>query len=166
VIETARFSLRPLTVADASDRYLSWLRDRDAVKYIVASASTRGLDDLRAFIAARAGRDDVLLLGIFDRESGTHVGNIKYEPVDSVAGYAVMGILIGEPTYRGRGVTGEVLRATAEWLRTHRQIRQVVLGVDTDNHAAIRAYEKVGFVHAATPHIAPSSGAITMVWDL
>lgn len=165
-IQTTRFTLRTLTVSDASERYLSWLDDPDARKYITAAATTHGLDDLRAYIAEREGRDDVLFLGIFDA-AGAHIGNIKYEPVDAKAGYAIMGILIGDAAYRGRGVTPEVLRTTARWLREHRGIREIVLGVKRANAGAIRAYEKVGFVEQVTAHI-PSvpADSTTMVWPL
>jgi [ribosomal protein S5]-alanine N-acetyltransferase len=167
VIETPRFTLRPLTEADATDQYWSWLRDADARRYIAAAARTRGIEDLRAYIAERAGRDDVLFLGIFERDTGRHIGNIKYEPVDSIRGYAIMGVLIGDPAARGIGVTGEVLRASAAWLKAHRGIREIVLGVGTSNTAAIRAYEKVGFVTASTPHIPKTAADVsTMIWTL
>src|SRR5688500_17313492 len=147
-LATERFLLRPLTAQDVSERYLGWLRDADARKYIVAAGETRTLEDLRQYVRERENRDDVLFLGIFDRSTGLHIGNIKYEPVSSELGYAIMGVLIGEPAYRGKGVTTEVLRATAAWLNAWKGITQIALGVDEANAAAIRAYEKVGFVVA------------------
>ncbi len=164
---TQRFLLRRLTVDDVSERYLSWLDDSSAQKYIVAAGNTRGIDDLRNYVAARQQRDDLLFLGIFDRETGRHIGNIKYEPMDCEAGYAVMGILIGEPDYRGKGVTSEVLTASAQWLKQRYGLSQILLGVDLANEAAIRAYQKVGFVVEDTPHIDKVlPGTVTMVWRI
>jgi len=78
-----------------------------------------------------------------------------------------MGILIGDPAYRGLGVASEVIRESAVWLKSHRNINQIVLGVSNDNVAAIRAYKKAGFQIAPTPHIPTcSDSALTMVWDL
>jgi len=78
-----------------------------------------------------------------------------------------MGILIGEPAWRGKGVTAEVLTASAQWLKTHRHISEVVLGVSEENPAAIRAYEKVGFRLATTPHVPRTDpGIVTMTWQL
>lgn len=165
-IVTERFVMRALTAADATQRYLGWLHDQAASKYIVTAAQTRALEELQGYVREREGRDDVLFLGIFDRSSGVHIGNIKYEPVDRDLGYAVMGMLIGDAAYRGHGVAAEVLKASGAWLRRHRGVRQIVLGVETENVAAIRAYEKVGFVVAQTPYIDPSPGAVTMVWRL
>jgi [ribosomal protein S5]-alanine N-acetyltransferase len=166
-IQTERFILRPLRVADVSERYLGWLGDVAARRYITAAPTTQALTDLERYVGERAERDDIVFLGIFTRSDGTHIGNIKYEPVDSTAGFAIMGVLIGDPEYRGKGVTAEVLMASAQWLREHRAVKQIVLGVNTDNHAAIRAYEKAGFVVASTPYIPkPAPGHLTMVWRL
>lgn len=166
-IPTVRFILRELAETDVTERYLSWLGDADAQHFITAAAQTRNLADLRLYVRDRVGRDSVLFLGIFDRVTGAHIGNIKYEPVDSRAGYAIMGILIGDPAFRGKGVTPEVLRSSGEWLRSQRNIRQIALGVSRDNPAAIRAYEKVGFVETDTPYISKTSDSVlTMVWHL
>ena len=167
VIETDRFLLRPLTEADATERYLKWLANEDARRFIAAASVTNTLETLRRFVRDRDGRDDVLFLGIFDRRTGLHIGNIKYEPLDSANGFAVMGLLIGDAEYRGRGAAGEALAASAAWLQRHRKIKQIVLGVQKDNVAAIRAYEKSGFKIARTPHISIlADNALTMVWDL
>jgi RimJ/RimL family protein N-acetyltransferase len=163
-IDTGRFHLRELREDDATERYLGWLGDAAAMKYITAAAVTKELSDLRLYIRARIGRDDVLFLGIFEKSSGAHIGNIKYEPVDSAKGFAIMGILIGDPQYRGKGVAPEVLKASARWLRAERAITQIVLGVSHDNAAAIRAYQQAGFVIEGSPFIpGPRSGYATMV---
>lgn len=162
-----RFLLKPLTEGDVTQRYLEWLRDGEARTYIVTAAATTALAELREYVRKRKNRSDVLFLGIFDKDTSVHVGNIKYEPVDSELGYAIMGMLIGDAAYRGKGVAGEVLNVTGAWLKARRGITQIVLGVDRNNAAAVRAYEKVGFVVAGTPYIPePKDGSATMVWRL
>lgn len=149
VVETPNFRLRELTVEDATPRYAAWLRDAQIQRWISGAAATQELSALRAYIASRVGRDDVLFLGIFAKDSGLHVGNIKYEPIDSVAGKATLGVMVGDPDYRGRGVFREVLEGTLPLLRA-RKVRQVELGVSRENEAAVRAYRAAGFVE--TPH--------------
>ena len=165
-IVTDRFFMRDLTEEDATQRYLNWFDDLDIKKFITASSSTKNLSDLKQFIIERMGREDILFLGIFKKNSGLHIGNIKYEPVDSHLGYAVMGIMVGDLDFRGRGITSEVLKASAQWLKSHRNIKQIVLGVSKENLGAIRSYEKVGFAVSETPHIPKlTAHAITMVWN-
>jgi len=154
-------------VGDVSDRYAGWLRDQAALQFINAAASQPDLVALRQYVSERSGREDVVFLGIYDRSTGLHLGNVKYEPIDSELGYAIMGILIGEPDWRGKGVAGEVLLASGEWLRQHRNIRQIVLGVSRTNTAAVYAYEKAGFVEESTAFIPTASPEnLTMVWHL
>lgn len=163
-IFTNRFILRPLGVADVSDRYAGWLSDQSTSQYITARLN---LADLRQYVLERSDREDVLFLGIFENKTGLHIGNIKYEPVDAELGYAIMGILIGEPDWRSKGVAAEVLLASAEWLSNYRNIKTIVLGVSRANTAAIRAYQKVGFIEETSRFI-PSVAAknMTMVLHL
>jgi len=166
-IVTQRFILRPLAPEDATARYASWLADPKAQRFISAANGSPDVEALKGYIAQRCNREDVLFLGIFDKRNGLHIGNIKYEPINSELGYAIMGVLIGDPDYRSRGVTPEVLWASAVWLNHHRRIKQILLGVDEENKVAIRAYEKVGFVIAETPYIQRAGpGIVTMIWQL
>ena len=167
-IETPRFFLRPLTPADASDRYLGWLRDPTTQRFIAAAAATAELAALRGYIAEKTGQADTLFLGIFDKSNGQHVGNVKYEPVDVGKGETVMGILIGDPAWRGKGVATEVLKASANWLQQFKGIRCIKLGVDRENEAAITAYRKTGFVveTRASQQLDPTGTYLTMVLEL
>ena len=163
-IITNRFVLRPLGVDDVSDRYAGWLSDQATSQYITAKLN---LADLRQYVLERSDREDVLFLGVFEKKTGLHIGNIKYEPVNSELGYAIMGVLIGESDWRGKGVAAEVLLASAEWLRQYRNIRQIVLGVSRANTAAVLAYQKAGFVEELTKFIPNVSAEnMTMVWHL
>lgn len=153
-IETPRFFLRALTVDDATRRYLSWLADADSQRFIHWANRRRTLEDLREYIRVRETRSDVLFLGMFARSGNMHIGNVKFEPVDSRQGFAVMGMLIGEPSWRGRGVAAEVLEACSRWLSINRGISEIVLGVERENVTAIRAYSKAGFRLQPTSRIA------------
>ena len=163
-ILSERFLLRPLTEEDVTEKYFSWLCDSDASRFIIAAAVTREFSDLKRYVSDRIGRDDICFFGIFEKTTGVHIGNIKYEPVNSELGYAVMGMLLGDPECRGKGVAAEVLLASAQWLNRNRNIDQILLGVSKNNTAAIRAYEKVGFKFSKSEFLPDHSSV--MVWDL
>lgn len=135
---------------DVSEGYVNWFSDQAASQYISAAASRPDINALREYVRERIGRNDLVFLGIFEKKSGLHIGNIKFEPIDVIEGYAIMGLLVGESSWRGQGVATEVIKASAEWLSLHMNISQIVLGVSRDNVAAIRAYEKAGFVQETT----------------
>jgi ribosomal-protein-alanine N-acetyltransferase len=57
-----------------------------------------------------------VLLGIFDKKSNRHIGNIKYSNINSLAGSAEMRIMFSQREFRGQGVGAEVIRACNLWL--------------------------------------------------
>ena len=160
-IKSERFFLRPLTVGDVSSRYVGWLNDPSTSQFIVGKNTT--FSDLERYVSEKCDRTDVIFLGIFELTSGEHLGNIKYELINSHPGYAEMGILIGEADWRGKGVAAEVIASSAAWLRANRNIKTIGLGVDFDNLAGRAAYAKAGFVYSKTE---TPSGSSRMVLNL
>lgn len=74
-------------------------------------------------------------------------------PVDAPPGAVGVDLLIGEEELTGQGLGPEILRAyTAELLRDP-AVSQVIAGVELDNHASLRAFEKAGFVRGETVHV-------------
>jgi len=166
-IRTERFRLRPLSVSDATQTYLQWLMDPDMRRYIQAAQATSDLEKLRTYIRNYYEDESALFLGIFTRDTGVHIGNIKYHPIDAREGYAVMGIMIGDAMWRGKGVAKEVLKGTADWLKRHLSISKIGLGVDKSNTAAVKSYLAIGFqtVEADWLRIDKAKGH-AMVWEL
>lgn len=165
MIFTNRFILRLLNVDDVTDRYLGWLKDETTSKFI--SSTNLNINELREYVLERLNRDDVLFFGIFERITGLHIGNVKYEPVNSKLRYATVGILIGEADWRGKGVVTEVLSESTIWLHQYHNIEQIVLGVSFANLAAIQAYKKAGFIEQTSMHIQNDSPEnMTMVLEL
>ncbi|KPV97329.1 Mycothiol acetyltransferase [Pseudoalteromonas sp. P1-9] len=142
-IVTPRFELIELTPNHATKHYLSWFADPHTQQFIVTLAHS--LEELKTYIAAKRADEKCLFLGIFYH--GSHIGNIKYEPIESSKAQATMGILIGEKDWRGKGVAGEVIMASSIYLREHYGINRILLGVEQENIAAVQAYKKLGFVN-------------------
>lgn len=162
-ITTQRFYLRPITIDDVTERYVDWFKDEDIIKFIKMSKSKPDLMDLQKYVISKLDCENVFFLGIFEKYSNNHIGNLKFEPVSIKDGNATFGIMIGEKEWRGKGVASEVLNASIEWLYQYRGIRLVGLGVDKNNLSAIRAYEKSGFVVDQADFIITKPGDITMI---
>jgi len=147
-IESERFFLRTLTVDDATNTYQSWLRDPETNKYILSAtdSTANNLSILAKYISEKNNNDNVIFLGIFTRNNSRHIGNIKFEPIERKNSIAIMGILIGESSWRGKGLAQEILNVTSNWLYSNIGITKIGLRVDHQNSAAIRAYLKAGFI--------------------
>lgn len=163
-IETARFLLRSLTPRDATETYSKWFDEPDLAKYIAAARAPHDVESLRRYITEKAEAPDVLFLGIFGQQDHIHIGNLKFEPIDRTSGHAVVGLMIGDPEWRNRGVAAEVIHAAASWLHCNLGIAEIALGVARDNVPAHRAYQKAGFVFASRPYLhVDETYALTMV---
>jgi ribosomal-protein-alanine N-acetyltransferase len=167
IIKTKRLLIRNLTKDDVSTNYLNWLSDKDNLKYIVSANETNTLENLKNYVEKINLEKNIIFLGIFDRQTNLHIGNVKFEPVDIIKKYAVMGILIGNNEYKGIGIAEEVLTNTFQFLYQKLNINLFLLGVNINNIPAIKAYNKMGFRKSISNLLKPkSTDAIIMEFKL
>lgn len=138
--------LRPLTIEDATEKYCRWFEDPVVAEHIVGAKAVHDIGSLRSYIAQKSALPNVLFFGIFLRVNGTHIGNLKFEPIDFDAHHAILGIMVGDPHWRGCGVAAEVINAAGQWLNKTFGISELALGVAKNNFSAQKAYEKSGFI--------------------
>jgi RimJ/RimL family protein N-acetyltransferase len=146
------FFLRSLTSKDDLKNYLFWMSNPSNNKFILSSNINFTIDMLRKYIDSCNNNDNILLIGIFDKLSGEHIGNIKYDNIDMIDKSSVMGILIGEKEYRGIGLAKTVIQETLNWLYENLGIKKVLLGVDKENLNAFNLYKNIGFVIVNNSH--------------
>ena len=164
-ISTERFYIRELTLDDANQGYLDWFKQTEINKYIASVPSC--LADLSSYIEDNQANECTFLLGIFPHNSIQHSGNIRFNFVYHTQDKVEMGILIGEKSWRGKGVASEVIKACARFFNEQYQTNQIILGVDSANVAAVKVYEKIGFKEKEKILIeAPEKIGLLMVWDL
>ena len=75
-MKTSHWTTTRLPGCSSTWRYLGWLSDPEARKWIVAAAEAQRMADLKGYVVQRVGRADVLFLGIFD--------NVFYETLGRI----------------------------------------------------------------------------------
>lgn len=145
-LTTPRFYLRRLNSSDASADYLSWFTDPTIVRFITNIPKNGTLQELGSYINIQNNSPNKILFGIFTSHDNKHIGNIKFDPIDSIQKTAVLGVLIGPRAWRGCGVFREVLYATSRYLNECCGVDNIILGVDRSNTFAIHSYLKSGFL--------------------
>jgi RimJ/RimL family protein N-acetyltransferase len=140
-----RIYLRPVTEADATPAYVSWLNDPETTRYMESGRRAETVESIREYIARLEGREDARFLAIVLNDGDRHVGNLKLEPINWTHRHAVLGIMIGDPAARGRGVGTAATRLALQYAFSGLKLHRIALGVTADNLPAIRCYEKVGF---------------------
>ena len=138
--------------------YAEWLNDAEVNRYLETRSVT--LDELQTYIGEKHRSPKALLLGIFWNEDGSHIGNIKLEPIDFEESDAVIGMLIGDKRHWGKGVATEAVGLVCTLAFDVLHLRTLTLGVIPENTPAIRVYEKCGFRHVRTEPRALDHGGV------
>lgn len=100
-LETKNYTLRLLRPEDATERYLSWLRDLEVSRNLEVDGLRQTLETLRDYITAHDGKTK-FLFGIFTKDGvliGTH--SFSYYPNHKLA---TCGVMIGDRDYWGKAV--------------------------------------------------------------
>lgn len=150
IIKKNRFILRPININDANERNSEWLSNPITSKFI---SERPNLKELKDYVRKKITQKDIIFLAIYTIKDKLHIGNIKYEPINLKHKYAVMGILIGEQSWWGKGVALEVINASVKYLKDKYFIDEIILGVKETNTSAIKAYKKTGFGFCSSKYI-------------
>lgn len=145
-LQTPRLTLREIDVKyDNLTEYLGWLQDVENNRFIQTARADYTLDELRKFIELTNNDVSALLFGLFLKHDGDFIGTIKLQPIDINADLVWVGMMIGNPEFRGLGYGRESLLAVLQFVFHVLDIGSVYLGVDFENAPAISLYRSVGF---------------------
>lgn len=134
--------LRPLKPKHVTKNYLKWFKDNEIKKYVV-NAKYQNINELKLYVQENLKKKNCVFLGIFLNDK--HIGNLKFEKINTKKKTSVMGILIGEKKYRNRGFSLSALVKGMKYLNKKYNIRYFWLGVNKENIPAINLYKKAGF---------------------
>lgn len=145
-LQTQRLFLRMLCPNDASEDYLGWMCDPVINQFLESRFSLPAhTGDLVDFIDFINASQDSLLLGIFLRESGRHIGNIKLGPVVERHKRAELGYLIGDRGSWNKGYASEAIREVVRYGIRELDLEKLTAGIYENNIASAKALLKAGF---------------------
>ena len=142
MIKGKRIYLRELKEKDASQEYCNWLNDPIVNRYLETRSAS--IKELKEYIKEKSGNKNCLFWGIFLKNTDKHIGNIKLEPINWGKKEAIMGILIGDKNYWGKGICTEVKKLLISNSFNKLNIEKISVGVLNDNIASIICNLKAG----------------------
>jgi len=140
VIETENFLLQTLTEKDASEKYLSWLRDREITKFLYVSDKEQNIQTIKEYISSHNNKTH-FLFGILSRSEEKHIGNfsLRFHPKDKRAN---LGVLIGDKKFWGKSVPLECRAKILDWVFINFDCKKVEGGCIANNYPAVFNYQK------------------------
>ena len=136
--------LTPLQAADAALLF-EWINEREQVLLNSAYRPVHGASH-EAWFANVLGRSDIVIFGIRLLSEDRLIGTCQLHSIHPVHRSAELQIRIGDVAARGAGRGTEAVQLLLAFAFEDLNLERVFLNVFADNTAALRAYEKAGFV--------------------
>jgi RimJ/RimL family protein N-acetyltransferase len=144
MLKSENIRLVPLAKAD-SPVLFKWINDRELV---LASAPYRPVAEVQhnAWFESILQRNDVVVFAIRLLKSNKLIGSCQLHSIHVVHRTAELQIRIGEQSESRRGYGTKAVRLLLKFAFYDLNLNRVCVHVFRTNAAAIRAYEKAGFV--------------------
>lgn len=138
-----RVLLRPLTPADATERYLSWFRDEDVTEYLDVREIT--IKQAIDYMERGTATNEYFMCAICDRATGRHIGNLKIGPIRWRHLTSDMVTVIGEKELWGRGMASEAIAMAMRLAFQVLGVRKLHASMHMNNVGSLRAYTRAGW---------------------
>ena len=146
MIKINNITIKKLQFKDANHKYLRWLNKNSISKFIENKNKIGNIIELKKYVITKINANNVIFLAIF-LNNKLHIGNIKFEPINKLSNYTIIGVMIGENKYIGKGIGTICIKECIKWVNKRYNISNFYLGVSKHNHIAIKSYKKIGFVN-------------------
>lgn len=145
IIYGERVFLRRLTEKDASEEYVRWMNDPEINQYLESRFCVQTIESTKAFIRS-VTNDNNYQFGIFIKETGQHIGNIKIGCINNYHKFADIGFLIGEKEYWGKGIASEAIKLATEFAFSTLGLHKLWGGTYAPNVGSMKAFLNNGYV--------------------
>lgn len=132
---------------DDMEHYRRWLESPEITYFMEMGSrplSDRNVEDI--YLGLTDSPDNIAFI-VVEKEANQPIGVAGLYAINWVCRRADFRIIIGEPEKLGKGVGTEVAKLLVAYGFQTLNFETITLGVNTENHRAVRSYEKVGFVH-------------------
>ena len=141
-LDTERFTVRSLTVSDASEAYISWWNDEEVQAGLGTEPRGWGKQQAQRHIA-KFNNARAFHLGIFRSEDDLPIGFIAV--FVELPGIVKTNTVIGDKAFWGQGVVLEVRDRVLQFAFEELEALKVVGQVDGRNFSSIFNYKAQGF---------------------
>jgi len=145
MINGKKVYLRALERTDVA-RMQQWINDPDITPYLISHFPYSLDQEMAWYNSKQRPESKEVILGIVEKTTDIHVGNIGLHGIDWVNSVAEVGIFIGDKGYWSKGLGTDAMATMLSYAFGELNLNRIFLNVFKFNERAIRSYEKCGFV--------------------
>ncbi len=145
MMEGEKVGLRGLKETDRED-YRAWMENPEATQFMETGTRPVGDLDLEKVMRASTNNDENIVFVIEEKTTKRPIGIIGLYMLQWICRRGEFRVLIGAPGMRGKGYGTEAADLILDYGFNKLNLETIYLGVNTENTAAVRSYEKAGFV--------------------
>ena len=130
-----------------SPEYLAWMNDLEITSNLVLSDYLFPVrfNQLEEYYLKNVSAKNGAFFAVHEKKSGRFIGTCKLSPFDPIVRSAEFGRVIGEKAARGKNYGTEIIRLLADYAFGTLNLNKLTAGTHSENAAALRTYQKMGF---------------------
>lgn len=136
--------LSPLSLEDISDRYISWLNDKEVCRDNSHATFPNTKTKATAYVKSLENSRDEIVFAIRWKKNDEHIGNIAIKNIDRINRSAELAIIIGDRKYWNKGVGSEAYSLMIEYGFDTLNLNRISSGQTVLNTGMIKVCEKMG----------------------
>jgi RimJ/RimL family protein N-acetyltransferase len=144
-IITDNLYLRQLLVSDISSEYIKALNDKGVVGLTEARHIKWDIKKVKEYVKKSNVKGVSLLIGIFLKNSGKHIGNIRLFNFNRWHKRLELGIMIFDKSQWGKGYGTKSLKAVTRYVFESLKLHKICADYYSLNVASAKMFKKLGF---------------------
>ena len=147
-LEGKKIILREFTRTNLNDiKYFSWLRDLAVITELYHLEYLLPLDftEVEKYVQTLWGSKNDCFFAVYYKENDEFIGTQRIGHINWRTGLADMGIMIGDQSYWGRGLSKDILQTAMSYAFKNLSLRKLTGGTSSLNIPMQRCFERLGY---------------------
>ena len=145
-INTQRLHLRIFTVNDITPEYIRALNDKEVIGLTESRYRKWNVQNVKEYVRKKANKpNESLMIGIFLKDTGKHIGNIRLHNFNTYNKRVEVGVLIWDKDQWGKGYATEALKTVYNYIFDTLNLHKICAEYYSINKASAKMFKKLGF---------------------
>lgn len=145
ILSGKEYTLVPFEEGHISDRYIGWLNNPQVNRFLEVRFVHQTRDTVLEYVRAFNSDKEKYLWMIYHTGGDEPVGTASLDQINRRHGTGIIGVMIGEPAYWGKGASAGSIQLMTEFAFNMLKLRRLMAGSYATNHGMNFTYKQLGW---------------------